>query len=99
MSLLNTFLDRAQLVRQQIQERMGSSGNIISTSDINRGLRAQGDTGSENGEQDELGNDMKKFFYTGPADFFRNHKKNMEAFIEKHISQPIDKLKEDFGKD
>jgi len=87
------LLDKAQLFRTEIQRKLGSSGNVISTSDLNRGLRAEeNENSSDEGSQDELDKDMKKFIYKSPADFFRNHKKNIEEFIDKHISKPIDNL-------
>lgn len=87
---LNTFLDKAQSFRQVIQEKLGSSGNVITTSDLNRGLRAEG---IDSDAEDELSKDMKKFIYFGgPVEFFKNQRKNIDEFVEKHISKPIKDL-------
>lgn len=94
-SYLSMFLDKAQTVRQEIQAKLGSSGNIIDTPGINRGLRAEGkDSGNSD---DEFNKDASKFIYGSPIDFFKNHKKNMEEFIDKHISKPIDKFGDSFN--
>ncbi len=91
MNNFNKLLTYAQQVRMEIQEKLGSSGNLISTSDLNRGIRAE----QQENQDDEFNKDASKFFYTSPLDFFKNHRKNMEEFIDKHISQPIDKLNKD----
>lgn len=75
----------SQWVRLQIQQHRGTSGDI-NTSDLNRGLRAEQTQG------DDFEKDASKFIYTSPLDFYRNHRKNMDEFIEKHISKPIDEL-------
>ncbi len=86
-NFFSQLMDKAQLVRIDIQNKFGSSGNLISTSDIHRGIR-------EDEADEELDRDMKKFFYKSPRDFFSNHLKNAEEFIDKHISQKIDKFNE-----
>jgi hypothetical protein len=91
MNNFNKLLTYAQQVRMEIQEKLGCSGNIINTSDLNRGIRAE----QQENQDDEFNKDASKFFYTSPLDFFKNHRKNMEEFIDKHISQPIDKLNKD----
>jgi hypothetical protein len=88
MNNFNKLLTYAQRVRMEIQEKLGSSGNIINTSDLNRAIRAE----QPENQDDEFNKDASKFFYTSPLDFFKNHRKNMEDIIEKHISQPIDEL-------
>jgi len=94
---LNQFMSKVQLIQTEIQKKIGSSGTVINTSDLTRGLRAEeknNDSGNES-SSDDLSNDMKKFFYTSPVNFYKNHKKNVEEFIDKHISKPIDNLSGD----
>ena len=86
-NFFSQLMDKAQLLRADIQQKFGSSGNLISTSDINRGIR-------EDEAGDELDRDMRKFIYKSPRDFFTNHLKNAENFIDKHITKKLEDFNE-----
>jgi len=90
-SNFDRLVSKAQRVRSMIQERMGSSGNLIDTPTINRALRNGDDpTG------DDFEKDASRFIYFSPVSFFKNHRRNIDEFIEKHITKPIDR---NFGSD
>lgn len=90
---LDKMLTAANKVRMGIQQKLGTSSGI-SDFELNHAIRTE----QKENPDDEFGKDIKKFFYTGPIDFFKNHSKNIDRIVEKYISEPIDKLKDDFNK-
>jgi hypothetical protein len=87
---LNNFLSFAEKVRMGIHQKLGTSAGITNF-ELNNAIRNE----QKDNPKDEFKEDVKKLFYTGPADFFKNHSKNIENIIEKHITKPIDELTEE----